>query len=862
MTQTYDHANIEQRARDHWTQQQSFKAVEDPTREKFYCLSMFPYPSGRLHMGHVRNYTIGDVIARYQRMLGKNVMQPMGWDAFGLPAENAAIKHGVPPAKWTRENIAYMKEQLKRLGFGYDWDRELATCDPDYYKWEQWLFTRLMDRGMAYKKKATVNWDPVDQTVLANEQVIDGRGWRSGALVEKREIEQWFIKITDYAQELLDDLEKLDQWPEQVRTMQRNWIGRSEGVRMDFGLAGGPYPGVGDKLSIFTTRPDTLMGVTYVAVAAEHPLALHRAESDPQLAAFIDECKRGGVSEAEIETMEKKGHALGIDAIHPVSGERVPVYVANFVLMGYGSGAVMAVPAHDQRDWEFAEKYGIPRRQVIFPTDGSPVDIEQAAYTEKGVLENSGPFDGLPSEAAVDAIAAWLTEHGKGEKQVNFRLRDWGVSRQRYWGCPIPVINEPDGSVRAETDLPVVLPEDVIVDGSGSPLKRMPEFYDLGNGETRETDTFDTFFESSWYYARYCCPDADTTMLDERANYWLPVDQYVGGIEHAVLHLLYARFFNKLMRDEGLVANDEPFTRLLTQGMVIAETYYRENPDGSKEWFNPADVAVERDDKGRTVSAVLRSDGQPVIAGGIEKMSKSKNNGVDPQSLIDRYGADTVRLFTMFAAPPDQSLEWSDEGVEGAHRFLKRLWNLAQNLASTDAASAQTLLTADGPSDDPQRAVRHDIHATLKKALFDFERQQFNTVVSACMSMVNALTKLGDEAADLALTREGLGIVLRLLAPIAPHLTHHLWRELGYGEDILDAGWPEVDETALVQDSIDYVVQVNGKVRAKIKVPAAADKAAIEAAAQADGNVQRFIADKQVVKVIVVPNKLVNVVAK
>ncbi|RMG38843.1 MAG: leucine--tRNA ligase [Gammaproteobacteria bacterium] len=850
MEESYQPEQIEQQAQAYWDEHQSFRAVEDPNREKFYCLSMFPYPSGRLHMGHVRNYTIGDVIARYQRMLGKNVLQPMGWDAFGLPAENAAIKNGVPPAKWTRENIAYMKGQLQRLGFGYDWERELATCDPDYYRWEQWLFTRLVEKGMAYRKTATVNWDPVDQTVLANEQVIDGKGWRSGAPVEKRDIEQWFLKITDYAEELLNDLDKLAEgWPESVITQQRNWIGRSEGVLVRFGIQDSD-----EELEIFTTRPDTLMGVTYMAVAAEHPLAQRAAENNPELAAFVEECRRGGVSEAELETMEKKGFPLGINAIHPVTGEKVPVYAANFVLMSYGTGAVMAVPAHDQRDWEFAEKYGIPKKQVIFCPQGQDCGIEEQAYVEKGVLANSAPFDGLTSEAAFDAIASWLEQHGKGQRQVNYRLRDWGVSRQRYWGCPIPVIHKADGSVVPvpESDLPVRLPEDVIVDGSGSPLKKMPEFYDLGNGDRRETDTFDTFVESSWYYARYCCANNDQAMLDERANYWLPVDQYIGGIEHAILHLLYARFFNKLMRDEGLIENDEPFTRLLTQGMVVAETYYRENPDGSREWFNPADVEVERDDKGRTVRATLKTDGQPVTPGGVEKMSKSKNNGVDPQALIDRYGADTVRLYTMFTAPPEQSLEWSDEGVEGAHRFIKRLWNLAQRLAALETI---------GTPDETVADARREIHRQLAKALFDYQRHQFNTVVSACMSMVNVLNKLGDGPAEAGLLREGLGIILRLLAPIAPHVTHHLWREMEFGEDILQAEWPAVDEQALATDTIELVVQVNGKVRGKVQVPADADKAAIEQAAQANENVQRFIEGKTVRKVIVVPGKLVNIVA-
>ena len=702
MQSEYDPRAIEAAAQRYWEDNQTFRAVEDPTREKFYCLSMFPYPSGRLHMGHVRNYTIGDVIARYQRMLGKNVLQPMGWDAFGLPAENAAIKHGIPPSQWTKSNIAYMKGQLASLGFGYDWERELATCDPDYYRWEQWLFTRLMEKGLAYRATATVNWDPIDQTVLANEQVIDGKGWRSGAPVEKREIEQWFVRITDYAQELLDAIDGLEGWPEQVRTMQRNWIGRSEGVYMDFGIEG-----EAGQLGIYTTRPDTVMGVTYVAVAAEHPLARRAAEHDPELAAFIEECRQGGTSEAEMETMEKKGHRLGLNALHPITGEPVPIFAANFVLMGYGTGAVMAVPAHDQRDWEFAGRYGIPKKQVIVAADGSSCGIEEGAYVEKGVLIDSGPFTGLTSADAFDAIAAWLSEQGRGERRVNFRLRDWGVSRQRYWGCPIPVVNTADGGVRPETELPVRLPEDVVVDGSGSPLKKMDSFSKLANGEVRETDTFDTFFESSWYYARYCSARCDSAMLDAGAKYWLPVDQYVGGIEHAVLHLLYARFFHKLMRDEGLVDCDEPFVNLLTQGMVVAETWYREDADGRKHWFSPAEVEVTRDDKGKLLGAVLTSDGQPVSFGGIEKMSKSKNNGVDPETLIERYGADTVRLYTMFTSPPDQSLEWNDEGVEGASRFLKRVWALAADNAASPAepsgAEPYSIGTRRGESDRAPR---------------------------------------------------------------------------------------------------------------------------------------------------------------
>ena len=878
MQHDYDPRGIEAAAQAFWNEHASFKAVEDPAREKFYCLAMFPYPSGRLHMGHVRNYTIGDVIARYQRMLGKNVLQPMGWDAFGLPAENAAIKNGIPPSQWTRSNVAYMKGQLRSLGFGYDWDRELATCDPDYYRWEQWLFTRLMEKGLAYRATAMVNWDPIDQTVLANEQVIDGKGWRSGAPVEKREIEQWSVRITDYAQELLDALDGLTGWPEQVRTMQRNWIGRSEGVYMDFGLSGSD-----EVLGIYTTRPDTLMGVTYMAVAAEHPLARRAAETAPGLADFIESCRQGGVSEAEIETMEKRGHPLGIDAIHPVTGALVPIFAANFVLMGYGTGAVMAVPGHDQRDWEFAEKYGVPKRQVIHSQDGSPCGIESCAYVDKGVLRDSAPFDGLTSEQAFDAIATWLAERGKGQKRVNFRLRDWGVSRQRYWGCPIPVISTPDGGVRPETALPVRLPEDVVVDGSGSPLKRMPSFSNLPSGEIRETDTFDTFFESSWYYARFCSSDCSSAMLDERARYWLPVDQYVGGIEHAVLHLLYARFFHKLMRDEGLVACDEPFTRLLTQGMVVAETWYREDAEGRKEWFNPAEVEVTRDDKGKMLHAVLQADGQPVRFGGIEKMSKSKNNGVDPESLIARYGADTVRLYTMFTSPPDQSLEWNDDAVEGAYRFLKRLWALATakaHMISGPAGLINELQTEPLNAADLNEnviAARREVHGALKKALFDYERQQYNTVVSACMTIVNALYKLDDSPGGTAALREGLSICLRLLAPIAPHVTHHLWQELEFGDDILNAPWPKVDPAALRQDSIEYVLQVNGKVRGKVTVAADADRAAVEAAALGAGCVRRYtqvqvpsadsaefgtsgVSHVRVRKVIVVPGKLVNVV--
>ncbi|MCM8857591.1 MAG: leucine--tRNA ligase [Candidatus Thiodiazotropha sp.] len=860
MQKSYDPTAIEAAVQSYWVKEKTFEVTENPDQEKFYCLSMFPYPSGKLHMGHVRNYTIGDVIARYQRMLGKNVLQPMGWDAFGLPAENAALKNSVAPAGWTYDNIGYMKGQLIRLGFGYDWQRELATCQPDYYKWEQWLFTELFKKGLVYRKNAVVNWDPVDQTVLANEQVIDGRGWRSGALVERREIPQWFVKITEYADELLDEIDTLVGWPDQVRTMQRNWIGRSFGVQMEFGIKGSD-----ESLTIYTTRPDTLMGVTYVAVAAEHPLALKAAVGNNQLSAFIDECRQGGTSEAELETIEKKGMPLGIHAIHPVSGEEVPIYAANFVLMGYGTGAVMAVPGHDERDHAFAQQYAIPIKQVIHPADGSALDIQAAAYTEQGVLQDSGPFNGLTSAAAFDAIAEWLQERGKGEKTKQYRLRDWGVSRQRYWGTPIPMIYcDNCGLVPVPLeDLPVRLPEDIVYDENTiNPIKNNPAFSDCscpqcGGKAQRETDTFDTFMESSWYYARYTCPGADT-MLDERADYWLPVDHYVGGIEHAVLHLLYARFYHKLLRDAGLVKSNEPFTRLLTQGMVVADTYYRDQPDGSKHWYNPAEVEVACDEKGRPLTAHLLEDDQPVVIGGIEKMSKSKNNGIDPQTLIDRYGADTVRLYTMFTSPPDQSLEWNDESVEGSHRFLKRLWTLAE----TNQARFSALLKDLVDLAEPQKIARRELHELLKKALYDYERQRFNNVVSASMGMINILYKLGETAADKQVLIEGVSLVLRLLAPIAPHITHQLWCELGYGNEILDSDWPQPDETALKQDSLPYVVQVNGKVRGTIQVPADAEKSVAESIALENENVQRFMGDGTVRKVIVVPNKLVNIVVK
>jgi leucyl-tRNA synthetase len=860
MQESYNAAKIEADTRAYWEQNHTFEVTEDPQREKYYCLSMFPYPSGKLHMGHVRNYTIGDVISRYQRMQGKNVLQPMGWDAFGLPAEGAAIKNHMAPAKWTYSNIDYMKQQLKQLGFGYDWNRELATCQPDYYRWEQWLFIELYRKGLVYRRNSIVNWDPVDQTVLANEQVIEGRGWRSGAPVERREIPQWFIRITAYADELLEELDRMEQWPEQVRTMQRNWIGRSEGVQISFDIEDSEQ-----QLSIYTTRPDTLLGVTYMAVAAEHPLALKAAEQNPALSGFIDECRRGGTSEADIETMEKKGMRLGINALHPVTGVPVPVFAANFVLMGYGTGAVMAVPGHDQRDWEFASRYDVPIQQVIAPTDGARCDILQGAYTEKGMLINSGQFDGLSSEQAFETIAGWLSERGKGGKQVNFRMRDWGVSRQRYWGAPIPMIHcDSCGIVPVPLEeLPVILPEDVAFDATGgSPIKKMPAWSrvscpECGGEAERETDTFDTFMESSWYYARYTCPDSDRAMLDQRADYWLPVDHYIGGIEHAILHLLYARFYHKLMRDAGLVKCSEPFTRLLTQGMVIAETFYRDDPDGGKQWYNPAEVEMTHDARGQVSSAILNTDGQPVQVGGIEKMSKSKNNGVDPQSMVDRFGADTVRLYTMFTAPPDQSLEWNDEGVEGAHRFIRRLWNLAWNRRSQLQAGSDEAL----PLDEAGKSARREIHAALKQANFDYDRKQFNTVVSACMKIVNLLYKLGDTEGESNLLREGTGIVLRLLAPITPHVTHQLWLDLGYGAEILDAPWPLPDESALQQESIQYVLQVNGKVRAKVKVPTDAEKPEIERIALGNDNIQKFIGESSVRKIIIVPGKLVNIVA-
>lgn len=821
MNEEYLAQEIEEKIQKTWDEKSTFRAVEDSTKEKFYCLAMFPYPSGRLHMGHVRNYSIGDVISRYQRMQGKNVLQPMGWDAFGLPAENAAIKNNVAPAKWTYENIDYMREQLKRLGFAYDWDRELATCKPDYYRWEQWLFTRLFKKGMAYKKTAGVNWCPHDQTVLANEQVIDGKCWRCDTAVERREIAQWFMKITDYAEQLLDDLDQLEDWPEQVRTMQRNWIGRSQGVELQFEVAG-ELP-----LTVYTTRADTLMGVTYVAIATEHALAKKAAKSNAELRRFIDSCKTTSVAEADVATMEKKGAATGLMATHPITGEQVPVWVANFVLIDYGSGAVMSVPAHDARDYAFAKAYGLPIKQVIYPADGSAASdagshVDESAFVEKGVLKNSAEFDGLTSEQAIDAIADKLSAMHKGEKQTNYRLRDWGVSRQRYWGTPIPIIHcDKCGTVTVPEDqLPVILPEDIEYGGDvGSPIKKMPAFYETtcpqcGGDATRETDTFDTFFESSWYYARFACPDADQ-MLDGRAKYWAPVDQYIGGIEHAVLHLLYARFFHKLMRDEGLIDSDEPFKRLLTQGMVLK--------DGSK-------------------------------------MSKSKGNTVDPQQLIEKYGADTVRLFILFAAPPEQSLEWNDEGVDGASRFLKRLWKLVANhLAVKPRVTEFSVsdLTAE------QKNIRRKLHETIAKVTDDIGRRQtFNTAISAVMELINELGKFSDDSKNgHAITHEAVEAVVLMLSPIVPHITQQLWNELGHQDLLANVPWPVFDETALVRDEIEIVVQVNGKLRSKINVAANANNASVEAMALADEKIVANIEGKTIRKIIVVPGRLVNIVA-
>ncbi|RKQ53246.1 leucyl-tRNA synthetase [Vogesella indigofera] len=870
MQEQYSPRELEAAAQQKWQATAAFKAVEDTTRPKYYALSMFPYPSGKLHMGHVRNYTITDVLARFKRAQGFNVLQPMGWDAFGLPAENAAMKNGGAPAAWTYANIEYMKKQLDSLGFALDWDRELATCKPDYYRWEQWLFTRLFQKGIIYKKNGVVNWDPVDQTVLANEQVVDGRGWRSGALVEKREIPMYYFAITKYADELLNDLDKLDGWPEQVKTMQRNWIGKSFGSDVSFAYDTDSI-GHDGVMKVYTTRPDTLMGATYVAVAAEHPLATQAAAANPALQAFIAECKAGSVAEADVAKMEKKGVDTGLFVIHPLTGAKLPVWIANYVLWGYGEGAVMAVPAHDERDFEFANKYRLPITQVYAPAAGDDnfdATTWQDWYGAKEGLKTvgSGKYDGLDFAAAFDAIVTDLEAKSAGAKKTQYRLRDWGISRQRYWGCPIPIIHCPccgDVPVPAE-QLPVVLPENVIPDGAGSPLAKMPEFYETtcptcGGAAKRETDTMDTFVESSWYYARYASPQCDTAMLDKHAaNYWLQVDQYVGGIEHAILHLLYARFFHKLMRDEGLVDSDEPFKSLLTQGMVICETFYRDLPNGSKDWIAPQDVVLERDAKGKIVGATHRVDGQPVTVGGIEKMSKSKNNGVDPQEFIENYGADTARLFMMFAAPPEQSLEWSDAGVEGAFRFLKRLWKLSREHVAAGISTAY----AGGELNASQKELRFKLHSTIQKVADDYGRRlQFNTAIAAVMELLNTFDK-ADTSGDVgrAVAQEVLEAVTVLLSPIVPHITEAIWSELRPGTELLAQAWPQVDESALVKSEIELMVQVCGKLRGSVTVAADAGKDQIEAAALAHDNVIKFMEGKPAKKIIVVPGRLVNIV--
>ncbi|WP_150464236.1 leucine--tRNA ligase [Francisella sp. XLW-1] len=810
----YNFTQIEQQAQEYWRKNDSFKATEDKNKEKFYCLSMLPYPSGTLHMGHVRNYTIGDVIARYQKMQGKNVLHPMGWDAFGLPAENAAIKHKKSPYEWTKSNIAYMRSQLDSLGFSFDWSREIATCDEDYYKWEQWFFIQLYKKGLAYRKNSVVNWDPVDQTVLANEQVVDGRGWRSGALVEKKEIPQWFLKITDYADELLKDIDQLDGWPEAVKTMQTNWIGKSKGLTVKFKVQNSDQ-----EIEVFTTRPDTLMGVSYLGIAPEHPLALEQAETNVELASFIEECKKLSTMEADLATQEKKGFKTSIKVIHPISGETVDVWVANFVLMGYGSGAVMSVPAHDQRDWEFAQKYNIALKQVIKPNDNkSKLDLDKEAFTEKGILTNSGEFDGLNFKKAYQAMKKYLFDNNKGYETTNFRIHDWGISRQRFWGCPIPMIHCNDCGVvpEKEENLPVKLPTNVTLTEAGSPLKDMPEFLDVacpkcGKPAKRETDTFDTFFESSWYYARYTCPTANE-MLNEEANYWLPVDKYIGGIEHAIMHLLYARFFHKLMRDEGLITSNEPFKNLLTQGMVLK--------DGAK-------------------------------------MSKSKGNTVDPQELINKYGADTVRLFSMFAAPPEQSLEWSETGVDGANKFLRKVYNYAY---TNKEILAKNVTIDTGALSKNDKKARYEIYANLKQAIFDFEKSQFNTVVSACMKILNTLNNY-DNLSD-SVKSEGFSILLRILSPFTPHICHYLWQEIGLGDDILHTKFPIVDEKALEKDEFLLIVQINGKVKAKLELDASLTKDQVEQEVLDDEHIKTFIENKQIIKVIYVPQKLINIVVK
>ena len=860
MQEQYRPDMIEPKVQQYWAENKVFKAIKDESKEKYYCLSMFPYPSGRLHMGHVRNYTIGDVISRYQRMLGKNVLQPFGWDAFGLPAEGAAIKNKTAPAKWTYENIAYMKKQLQLLGFGFDWDREIATCKPEYYKWEQWFFTELYKKGLVYKKTSTVNWCPNDETVLANEQVHEGCCWRCDTPVEQKEIPQWFIKITDYAEQLLGGLDTLPQWPDMVKTMQRNWIGRSEGVEITFDVAD-----TNEKVAVYTTRPDTFYGVSYLGIAAAHPLASLAAQNNPELGAFIQEAKNAKVAEADLATMEKKGMATGLFAIHPLTGEKLPIWVANFVLMHYGTGAVMAVPAHDQRDFEFAQKYGLQIKQVIEPIADEEIDLTKQAFTEHGKLVNSAEFNGKDFDGAFNGIADKLEKLGVGKRQVNYRLRDWGVSRQRYWGAPIPMLTLENGDVvpAPMEDLPIILPEDVVMDGVKSPIKADPNWAKTtlnGAPALKETDTFDTFMESSWYYARYTCPQYQNGMLDaEEANYWLPVDQYIGGIEHATMHLLYFRFFHKLLRDAGFVTSDEPADKLLCQGMVLADAFYYTSPTNERIWVSPTQVTLERDEKGRIIKAT-DPEGRELVHSGMTKMSKSKNNGIDPQEMVEKYGADTVRLFMMFASPAEMTLEWQESGVEGAKRFLGRVWNLVyqyqQNPAKTSLDT--TALSA------AQKALRREVHKTIAKVSDDIGRRQtFNTAIAAVMELMNKLTKASLESdQDRAVMAEALSAVVRMLYPITPHICFELWQALGNESNIDTAEWVKADEAAMVEDEKLIVVQVNGKVRGKVTVPATSSEKEIKAAAKADPNVAKFLDGKEILKEIYIPLKMLNFVVK
>ena len=860
MQEQYRPDMIEPKVQQYWAENKVFKAIKDESKEKYYCLSMFPYPSGRLHMGHVRNYTIGDVISRYQRMLGKNVLQPFGWDAFGLPAEGAAIKNKTAPAKWTYENIAYMKKQLQLLGFSFDWDREIATCKPEYYKWEQWFFTELYKKGLVYKKTSTVNWCPNDETVLANEQVHEGCCWRCDTPVEQKEIPQWFIKITDYAEQLLGGLDTLPQWPDMVKTMQRNWIGRSEGVEITFDVAD-----TNEKVAVYTTRPDTFYGVSYLGIAAAHPLASLAAQKNPELAAFIQEAKNAKVAEADLATMEKKGMATGLFAIHPLTGEKLPIWVANFVLMHYGTGAVMAVPAHDQRDFEFAQKYSLPIKQVISPLADEEIDLTKQAFVEHGKLVNSAEFDGLDFDGAFNGIADKLEKLGVGKRQVNYRLRDWGVSRQRYWGAPIPMLTLENGDVvpAPMEDLPIILPEDVVMDGVKSPIKADPNWAKItfnGVPALKETDTFDTFMESSWYYARYTCPQYQNGMLDaEEANYWLPVDQYIGGIEHATMHLLYFRFFHKLLRDAGFVTSDEPADKLLCQGMVLADAFYYTSPTNERIWVSPTQVTLERDDKGRIIKAT-DPEGRELVHSGMTKMSKSKNNGIDPQEMVEKYGADTVRLFMMFASPAEMTLEWQESGVEGAKRFLGRVWNLVYQYQQNPAKTSLDITALSAV----QKALRREVHKTIAKVSDDIGRRQtFNTAIAAVMELMNKLTKASLESdQDRAVMAEALSAVVRMLYPITPHICFELWQALGNESNIDTAEWVKADETAMVEDEKLIVVQVNGKVRGKVTVPATSSEEEIKAAAKADPNVAKFLDGKEILKEIYIPLKMLNFVVK